>query len=125
VEYANSDKYDREIARLKARQTTSSRAKWVLRRVLGGQYPDIYEVAKALRMSTRTLQRRIAEEGSSFRELLSDARRELARLSLQEPPARTPPKSSKQRERAALTLVSSRCSDNNSGNWNKNSESRK
>jgi AraC-like DNA-binding protein len=87
VEYANSDKYDREIARLKARQTTSSRAKWVLKRVLGGQYPDIYEVAKALRMSTRTLQRRIAEEGSSFRELLSDARRELARLSLQEPPA--------------------------------------
>jgi AraC-like DNA-binding protein len=34
---------------------------------------------------TRTLQRRIAEEGSSFRELLSDARRELARLSLQHP----------------------------------------
>jgi AraC-like DNA-binding protein len=78
-------KYDREIARLKARQTTSSRAKWVLKRVLGGQYPDIYEVAKALRMSTRTLQRRIAEEGSSFRDLLSDARRELARLSLQHP----------------------------------------
>ena len=78
-------KYDREIARLKTRQTTSSRAKWVLKRVLGGQYPDIYEVAKALRMSTRTLQRRIAEEGSSFRDLLSDARRELARLSLQHP----------------------------------------
>ena len=78
-------KYDREIARLKARQTTSSRAKWVLKRVLGGQYPDIFEVAKALGMGTRTLQRRIAEEGSSFRELLSDARRELARLSLQHP----------------------------------------
>ena len=36
-------------------------------------------------MGTRTLQRRIAEEGSSFWELLSDARRELARLSLQRP----------------------------------------
>jgi AraC-like DNA-binding protein len=36
-------------------------------------------------MSSRTLQRRIAEEGSSFRQLLSDARRELARLYLQHP----------------------------------------
>jgi AraC-like DNA-binding protein len=31
------------------------------------------------------LQRRIAEEGSSFRHLLSDARRELARIYLQHP----------------------------------------
>ena len=36
-------------------------------------------------MSSRTLQRRIAEEGRSFRLLLSDARRELARLYLLHP----------------------------------------
>jgi AraC-like DNA-binding protein len=36
-------------------------------------------------MSSRTLQRRIAEEDSSFRQLLSDARRELARVYLQHP----------------------------------------
>jgi AraC-like DNA-binding protein len=62
-----SPRYDREIARLKIQQTTSSRAKWMLKRLLGGQFPDIHEVAKELGMSSRTLQRRIAEEGSSFR----------------------------------------------------------
>ena len=36
-------------------------------------------------MSCRTLQRRITEEGSTFRQLLSDARRELARLYLLHP----------------------------------------
>jgi AraC-like DNA-binding protein len=76
---------DREIARLKTNQSTSLRAKRVLKRLLGGQCMDIHEVAKELGMSSRTLQRRIAEEGSSFRQLLSDARRELARLYLQHP----------------------------------------
>jgi AraC-like DNA-binding protein len=76
---------DREIARLKTQQSTSSRAKRVLKRLLGGQFPDIHEVAKELGMSSRTLQRRIAEEDSSFRQLLSDARRELARVYLQHP----------------------------------------
>jgi AraC-type transcriptional regulator len=32
---------DREIARLKTQQSTSSRAKRVLKRLLGGQFPDI------------------------------------------------------------------------------------
>ena len=36
-------------------------------------------------MSCRTLQRRITGEGSSFRQLLSDARRELTRLYLLHP----------------------------------------
>jgi len=52
---------------------------------IGGQRVDVHEVAKELGMSSRTLQRRIAEEGSSFRQLSSDARRELARLYLQHP----------------------------------------
>jgi AraC-like DNA-binding protein len=76
---------EHEIASRKTRQTTSFRAKRVLKRLLGGQHTDIDEVAKELGMSSRTLQRRIAEEGSSFRQLLSDARRELARLYLQHP----------------------------------------
>jgi AraC-like DNA-binding protein len=76
---------EHEIASRKTQQTTSFRAKRVLKRLLGGQHTDIDEVAKELGMSSRTLQRRIAEEGSSFRQLLSDARRELARLYLQHP----------------------------------------
>jgi AraC-like DNA-binding protein len=76
---------DREIVRRKTQQTTCFRAKWVLKRLLGGEHTDIHEVAKELKMSSRTLQRRIAEEGNSFRQLLSDARRELARLYLLKP----------------------------------------
>jgi two-component system, LytTR family, sensor kinase len=41
---------DREIARLKTQLTTSSRAKWVLKRLLGGQRTDVHEVAKELGM---------------------------------------------------------------------------
>jgi AraC-like DNA-binding protein len=37
-----------------------------------------HQVAKALHMSTRTLQRRLQEEGSSFVEILNETRRELA-----------------------------------------------
>jgi AraC-like DNA-binding protein len=80
-----SPQLDREIAQLKTQQTTSSRTKWVLKRLLGSQRTDVHEVARELGMSSRTLQRRITEEGSSFRQLLSDARRELARLYLQHP----------------------------------------
>jgi AraC-like DNA-binding protein len=36
-------------------------------------------VAKELGMSERTLQRRITDEGTTFRELLNETRRELAR----------------------------------------------
>ena len=57
----------------------------MLKRLLGDQRTEVYEVAKELGMSSRTLQRRIAEEDSSFRQLLSDARRELARVYLQHP----------------------------------------
>ena len=76
---------DREIAWLKTQETTSFRAKRVLKRLLGDKRADVHEVAKELGMSCRTLQRRITEEGSTFRQLLSDARRELARLYLLQP----------------------------------------
>jgi AraC-like DNA-binding protein len=78
-----SPQRDREIARRETQQTTSFRAKWVLKRLLGGQHTTVHAVAKELGMSSRTLQRRITQEGSSFRQLLNDARRELARLYLQ------------------------------------------
>jgi len=78
-------KVDREIAWLKMQQTTSSCATRVLKGLLGGEHADIQEVARELGMSGRTLQRRIAEEGSSFRQLISNARRELARLYLLQP----------------------------------------
>jgi len=45
------------------------------------------EVARDLGLSGRTLQRRITEEGTSFRDLLSEARQELGRQLLSDPSA--------------------------------------
>ena len=44
--------------------------------------PHRDDVAAQLMMSERTLQRRLAEEGTSFTNLVDDTRRELARQSL-------------------------------------------
>lgn len=48
-----------------------------LRRSLPSGRPELGEVARRMGMSERTLQRRITEEGNSFRDLLVKARREL------------------------------------------------
>ena len=83
-----SPQLDRELAERRAAQTPKTpvaRARWVLMRLLGGHRPEIGLVAKELGMSIRTLQRRITEEGTSFRALVSDARRELAKHYLLQP----------------------------------------
>ena len=76
---------DRELAKRKSELTVTGRVKWVLMRLLGGRSPEIHEVAKELGMSGRTLQRRITAERTTFRHLISDARRELARSYLSQP----------------------------------------
>lgn len=48
-----------------------------LKRSLPSGRPDVGEVARRMGMSERTLQRRITDEGRSFRDLLAEARREL------------------------------------------------
>lgn len=60
------------------------RVKWTLKRLLAGNRPDIIAVARELGMSSRTLQRRITEEGGTFQHLLVEARQELARHYLAE-----------------------------------------
>lgn len=47
--------------------------------------PDIPMVARELALGERTLQRRIVEEGASFRQLLEEARKELVREYLARP----------------------------------------
>jgi len=76
---------DQQLARHRKKQSCTEQVKWVLKRLLGGPRPEISEVAKELGMSSRTLQRRITDEGSSYRQLLHDARHELARFYLKEP----------------------------------------
>ena len=44
----------------------------------GGREPDLEEVALRLQLPTWTLRRKLAEEGTRFRDLLNDTRRDLA-----------------------------------------------
>jgi AraC-like DNA-binding protein len=67
-----------ELAQQQAPQTTSERAKSALKRLLAGRRPGLADLARELGLSTRTLQRRLTEEGLSFQQLLQEARRELA-----------------------------------------------
>jgi AraC-like DNA-binding protein len=53
--------------------------KGTLKRLLAGERPAIEHVARELRLSKRTLQRRLTEDGITFQQLMEEARRELAR----------------------------------------------
>jgi AraC-like DNA-binding protein len=64
---------------------TSVRARELIVRKLPDGEPRREEIAKALCISERTLQRRLLEEGSSFVQLLDDTRRELAERYLGQP----------------------------------------
>ncbi|GGE15067.1 AraC family transcriptional regulator [Aureimonas endophytica] len=75
------------LGELKAQSSVAEKVKIVLKRRLASGRPDLTEVASELGMSERTLQRRITEEGGSFRELLAAARRELGRQLLADPAA--------------------------------------
>ncbi|MNZ87647.1 Urease operon transcriptional activator [compost metagenome] len=44
----------------------------------GGREPDLEEVARHLQLPTWTLRRKLAEEGTQFRAILNDTRRDLA-----------------------------------------------
>ncbi|MDP0500029.1 MAG: AraC family transcriptional regulator [Verrucomicrobiota bacterium JB022] len=76
---------DQALAKRVATRSIADQVRWVAQRLMAGGLPPIADVAGELGMSSRSLQRRIAEEGTSFRELLTDARRELARQYLSEP----------------------------------------
>jgi AraC-like DNA-binding protein len=70
---------DAELTQQLAEKTVGEQVKGVLKRLLAGQRPGIEDVARELRFSTRTLQRRLTDEGVTFQQLVKDARRELAR----------------------------------------------
>ena len=69
----------------RAKQGILEQVRWVLKRLLAGSRPDLFMIAKELGMGERTLQRRITGEGTSFRQLLNDTRRELVREYLGDP----------------------------------------
>jgi AraC-like DNA-binding protein len=71
--------FEHQLKSRELKQGTLGSVKWVLRRLLSGSRPDVAVVAKELGMSERTLQRRITEEGMTFRQLLNETRKELIR----------------------------------------------
>jgi len=56
----------------------AERVKWLMKKRLATKRPDMAAIASELAMSDRTLQRRLAEEGTRFQDVLAHARRELA-----------------------------------------------
>lgn len=76
---------DQSLEEQKNGRALTDKVKWLLKRSLTGGCPDIQTVSKELGMSDRTLQRRLTEENTSFKHLLSQARHELARVYLADP----------------------------------------
>jgi AraC-like DNA-binding protein len=74
-----ASQFDDQLKAREHKPGTIGSVKWVLRRLLSGSRPDVAVVAKELGMSERTLQRRITEEGMTFRQLLNETRKELIR----------------------------------------------
>ncbi len=68
-----------ELTRQLAQKTISEQVKGILKTLLAGQRPGIQHVARELRISTRTLQRKLTAEGANFQQVMEEARRELAR----------------------------------------------
>jgi len=75
------------LGELQAQSSITEHAKVVLKRSLASGRPELADVARELGMSERTLQRRITDEGATFRELLVEARQELGRQLLSDPAA--------------------------------------
>jgi len=67
-----------ELKQQLADRPLKEQAKGILKRLLAGQKPRLDDVAVELRVSVRTLQRRLLEEGITFHDLVEEARREMA-----------------------------------------------
>src|SRR5580704_5875033 len=67
-----------ELTQQLAHKTVSGQVKGILKKLLAGARPALEDVARELRLSTRTLQRRLTDENATFQHLMEDARRELA-----------------------------------------------
>ena len=71
--------FEEELRRENADETFLERVRLAVQQKLTGRRPTIEAVADTLHVSSRTLQRRLQDEGFSFQRVLEDARHQLAR----------------------------------------------
>lgn len=75
---------DAEISARKASLDIGTQVKQALQRSLAGKRPTLPTVASELALSTRTLQRKLADAGVTFQQVVENTRRELAHHYLRE-----------------------------------------
>lgn len=69
---------ERELDQLTRTRSLRERVIQLLGPLLHGHEPDLEEVARSLHLPSWTLRRKLAEEGTQFRTILNDTRRDLA-----------------------------------------------
>jgi AraC-like DNA-binding protein len=71
--------FEEELKRENADEEFAERVRLAIQQKLTGRRPAIEDIADALHISSRTLQRRLQDEGSSFQRVLEESRHQLAR----------------------------------------------
>jgi AraC-like DNA-binding protein len=71
--------FEEELKQETGDENFVERVRIAIQQKLTGRRPNIEDIADALHISSRTLQRRLQDEGSSFQRVLEEARRQLAR----------------------------------------------
>jgi hypothetical protein len=69
-----------ELTRQLAQESPSEQVKGIVKKLLAGQRPTLWDVARELRLSTQTLQGRLTTERAKFQQLMEEARRELGNI---------------------------------------------
>lgn len=71
--------FEEELKQENVAENFAQRVRGAIQQKLTGRRPTIEDIADALHISSRTLQRRLQEEGLSFQRILEEARHHLAR----------------------------------------------
>jgi AraC-like DNA-binding protein len=72
-------KFEEELKQENSEEDFAERVRGAIQQKLTGRRPTIEDIADALHISSRTLQRRLQDAGSSFQRVLEEARHQLAR----------------------------------------------
>ena len=71
--------FEEELKRENADENFAERVRLAIQQKLTGRRPNIDDIADALHISSRTLQRRLQDAGSNFQRVLEESRHQLAR----------------------------------------------